>query len=132
MEVNIMGKINMNKAKETTINSAEIEELTEVKPAEAPIESTESTDNTNTSHEDTNEIEQEKGEETKPEPNSTVIVRYIGGGVWIDEKGNYWANEDKSDNILHERQYSKAEYESREDIQFMVSYGAMKIITVGK
>lgn len=126
-----MGKINM-KAKEATINPTEIEELTEVKPAEAPIESAESIDDVNTSHEDTNETKQEKGEEAKPEPNGTVIVRYIGGGIWIDEKGNYWANEDKSNNILHERQYSKAEYESREDIQFMVSYGAMKIVTVGK
>ena len=134
-----MGKINMNKVKETTVNSTEIKELTDVKPAEAPIESAELTDDTSVNHEDTNEIKQEntdsKNEETKAEDtesNGTVIVRYVGGGAWIDEKGCYWANENKSNNILHERQYSKSEYESREDIKFMVAYGAMESTIIGE
>lgn len=133
-----MGKINMNKVKETTVNSTEIKELTGVKPAEAPIEPAELTDDTSVNHEDINEIKQEnadnKNEETKAEVESnwTVIVRYVGGGAWIDEKGCYWANEDKSGNILHERQYSKSEYESREDIKFMVAYGAMESTIIGE
>lgn len=135
-----MGKINMNmnKVKETTVNSTEIKESTDVKSAEASIESAELTDDTSVNHEDINEIKQEnadsKNEETKAEieSNGTVIVRYVGGGAWIDEKGCYWANENKSDNILHERQYSKSEYESREDIKFMVAYGAMESTIIGE
>lgn len=143
-----MGKIDMNKVGKTTGNSAEIKKSDEVKPAEAPIESAESIDNVNAGHEDTSEIKQEteqnnenaeanaedstkKSDEVKPEK-GTVIVRYVGGGAWIDNKGCYWANEKKSENILNERQYSVEEYESRDDIKFMVAYGAMKSTVVGK
>lgn len=128
-----MGKIDINKVGKATGNSAEIKKSDEVKPAEAPIKSAESIDNANAGHEDTNEIKQEteQNNEVKPEK-GTVIVRYVGGGAWIDNKGCYWANEKKSENILNERQYSAEEYESRDDIKFMVAYGAMKSTVVGK
>lgn len=121
----IMAKIDMNKIKKTTDNSTEIDKLETNEPIEAGIESAESINNALKASEDTNETKQENEAKTN-ETASGVVVRYIGGGIWKDSNGALWASENKSENILSERQYTIAEYEKRSDIKFMVQYGAMK------
>lgn len=124
-----MGKINMNnKVKDEHIGTHTDEQAV--------------TDPIPTAVEHPELVEQPKVEEPTPNESENtakavkseeiVIVNYIGGGAWVDEKGYYWANENKSETILCERQYSKEEYEKREDIKFMVAYGAMKRTTIMK
>lgn len=115
-----MAKIDINALKKST-------ELEKSEQAEPKAESAELTDNAIEEAEDINEIKEEQTEEKE---SGKVIVRYVGSGIWKDSKGDLWAKEDKTKNILTERQYSKSEYETREDIKFMVSYGAMQITEV--
>ena len=122
-----MAQIDMNKLKAGTGNSTETDEL---KASEQPKTGTapaELIDNATEKTEDTNKTEAHAHEEANEgEGTGNVIVRYVGGGVWRDCKGKLWASEKKTENILNERQYSVDEYEKREDIKFMVGYGAMK------
>lgn len=119
-----MAKIDMDALKKSA-------ELKASAPIETKVESVELTDNAVEKTEDTNEIKQETADEASTEEaQAKVIVRYVGSGVWKDSHGKLWANENKTENILAERQYSQAEYKSREDIKFMVSYGAMKMTEV--
>ena len=124
----IMAKVDMKEIMKNTDNSAEINELKANEQAEANGEPAELIDNALKATEDTNEIDKEaedgKGEE--PKPSGKIVVRYIGGGIWKDSKGDLWASENKSVNILSERQYDADEFENREDIKFMLKYGAMK------
>lgn len=122
-----MAKVNMDEIKKTVDNSTEIEELKANEQAEVNTEPVESTNNASDTTENTNEIEQTtEAEETKKEASDKVIVTYVGGGIWKDSHGELWASSNKSVNILSERQYKASEYEKREDIKFMVAYGAMK------
>lgn len=127
-----MAKINMDEIKKGTVDPAEIEKLKNNEPAEPSSESTESIDDVSEATKDTNEIKKDKAEEAKEETKAEgkVIVTYVGSGVWKDSKGKLWASEKKSENILSERQYNADEYNNREDIKFMVNYGAMKAINV--
>lgn len=68
--------------------------------------------------------EQPKAEEKK------VVVTYIGGGTWRDEKGMAWANEDRGERIMKTRQYTKSEYDKRADLHFMVKYKSMTAVIV--
>lgn len=134
-----MGKVDINKINKTTDNSTKIEQSKQEEQTKAHNEVDELTDNTQEKTEDTNEIkqeekakEQEQGEEDKNnnKNSSKVVVTYVGSGVWKDSDGKLWASSDKSDNILSERQFTSDEYEKREDIKFMVGYGAMKAVHV--
>lgn len=113
-----MGKIDINELKKST-------ELKESEPAETKAKSEELIDNASEPVEDINEIKEEPEAEKEEKESGKVIVRYAGNGTWKDSKGKLWANMNKSKDILAERQFSKEEYETREDIKFMVSYGAM-------
>ena len=71
-------------------------------------------------NEKSNQQEQPK-EETQTKSN----------GVWIDSENQKWANKDvPGTNIKCQRKYSADEYDKRDDIKFMVSYGEMKLTTV--
>ena len=121
-----MAKIDMNKIKENTINSTEVKESKTDKRTETAIKSKELTNNASEIATDNNETKQEPTKAIKAEAGNKVIIRYIGSGIWKDSDGKFWASENKSDNILNERQYSISEYNKRDDIKFMVKYGAMK------
>lgn len=132
-----MAKIDLNAEKKVTEevktqtgNSTEIEKLANVEPAKAPTQSTESTHNTSVNSGNTQKAdkEQAKSEQKAEEKTGTVIVTYTGSGVWKDETGALWASNvpASASSIINERQYSASEYDSREDIKFMVGYGAMK------
>jgi hypothetical protein len=122
-----MAKIDMNEIKKDTINSAEIEKSNDPKQAETDTKIDESTDNALKTAEDNSETATKTEDETnKTEFDGKVVVTYVGGGIWKDSEGKLWASTKKSDNILNERQYTAEEYKNREDIKFMVSYGAMK------
>ena len=59
------------------------------------------------------------------------VVEYIAGGIWKDAKGEYWANKNiVGTNIANTRAYIEAEYDSRDDLRFMVQYGSMKATKV--
>lgn len=53
------------------------------------------------------------------------IVKYVGNGVWIDSNHQTWMRSSDNQNIISQLQLTDAEYQTREDIKFMVSYGEM-------
>lgn len=53
------------------------------------------------------------------------VVMYLAGGIWCDHEGQYWCR-DKKGNCIQAKTFTDAEYQKREDIKFMVEYGAMK------
>lgn len=121
-----MGQIDMSKIKKGTDNSAKIDELKTSEQAETNTESVGLIDNTSEDAEAISKADSEGTQENKEGTVNKVIVTYIGRGIWKDADKKLWASKDKSNNILSERQYSIDEYESREDIKFMVGYGAMR------
>lgn len=125
----IMGKIDMTQIAKPSSELTQNNELQASQPTETKTESAELINNASEQQKDTSEIKQETEEKTTE---GTVIVRYVGTSVWKDCTGKLWANTDKTKNILSERQYTKEEYETREDIKFMVKYGEMKVSFVGK
>ena len=119
-----MAKINMNEIKKNTDNASQVEELKKAEQTEAPAELSESTDNASEEAKNTSETkEQTKSNKAKA---GKVVVTYIGSGIWKDSANKLWASTNKTGNILCERQYTAEEYDAREDIKFMVSYGSMK------
>jgi hypothetical protein len=59
------------------------------------------------------------------------VVSYIGGGIWVDQSGEKWARDDvPGTDIKSAREYTDDKYQTRDDIKFMVAYGAMKLVTV--
>ena len=131
-----MAQIDINKLKGNNPELAKSDELNKTEQTEAGQASAESIDNTLETAEDTNKTKEETKKETPHEEESkvgaVVVVTYVGGGIWKDEAGKLWSAKNMTNNILSERQYSKEEYDKREDIKFMVGYGAMKISVVEK
>lgn len=126
-----MAQIDMNRIKKDTVNSTETEELKASEQVKAGSKLAELINNASEKAEDTNEIEQHAQAEAEESKDAgKIIIRYVGGGVWRDCEGKLWASENKTENILSERQYSADEYEKREDIKFMVQYGSMKMTCV--
>lgn len=133
-EVIKMSKIDLNtkqeEVKTQTSNSTETEKLANVEPAKTQTQSAELTDNTSAKSENTQKTDKQtnKAEQKTEDKKGTVVVTYIGSGVWKDESGELWASTipASAGSIINERQYSASEYDSREDIKFMVGYGAMK------
>lgn len=121
-----MGQVDMNKIKKCTDDSAKIDELKTPEQTETNTESVELTDNVSEDAKTISEVNSEGTQEDKEKTVSKVIVTYVGRGIWKDADKKLWASRNKSDNILSERQYSIDEYESREDIKFMVGYGSMR------
>ena len=129
-----MGKIDLNakpeEVKTQTGNLTETEKFANVEPAKAPTQSVESTDNTSVKSENTQKTDRQtdKTKQKAEDNKGTVVITYIGSGVWKDESGELWAPTvpASAGSIINERQYSASEYDSREDIKFMVGYGAMK------
>lgn len=124
-----MGQISMDKIKKNTGNSAKSKELETIEQAEVKTESTELTDDTSEKAEAISETEPNARAE-KSEAEGKAVVTYIGKGIWRDANKELWAPNNKSDTIVSERQYTIDEYERREDIKFMVGYGAMKVTYV--
>lgn len=118
-----MAQIDMDKIKKPVQNSTELKESEHVKQAETPAKPVELIDNATEGHEDNNETDKE----TEP---TKAVVRYVGSGVWKDAKKELWSNENRTRNIVNERTYSVDEYNEREDIKFMVGYGAMQVTFV--
>lgn len=123
-------KFNFNtdakKVKESkeAVNSNELSELSNVEPVETPETPVELIDNVSKESEDTQEATEE-AEEKK------AVVTYVGNGTWRDGNGKIWSRTEKPNiDIVATRSYSKDEYDEREDIKFMVKYGAMKVTLV--
>ena len=127
-----MAQVDINKLKGNNAELAKSNELNETEQAETGQASAELTDNTSKTAEDTSETRGETPHEEESKAGTVVVVTYVGGGIWKDEAGKLWSAKDMTNNILSERQYSKEEYDKREDIKFMVGYGAMKISVVEK
>lgn len=127
-----MAQIDINKLKGNNAELAKSNELNETEQAETGQTSAELTDNTSETAEDTRETKGETPHEEESKTGTVVVVTYVGGGIWKDEAGKLWSAKNMTNNILSERQYSKEEYDKREDIKFMVGYGAMKISIVKK
>ena len=127
-----MAQVDINKLKGNNAELAKSNELNGTEQAETGQASVELTDNTSETAEDTNETKGETPHEEESKAGTVVVVTYVGGGIWKDEAGKLWSAKDMTNNILSERQYSKEEYDKREDIKFMVGYGAMKISVVEK
>lgn len=123
-----MAQIDINKLKKTTPNKTESTEFEHVEPTKTQPQFAELTDNT--SKESENHSETDKKAEPTETKKAIAIVRYIGYGVWKDSRGELWANEDKTVNIVSQREYSADEYQERDDLRFMVGYGAMKMTIV--
>lgn len=126
-----MAQVDINKLKGNNAELAKSNELNEAEQAEGQA-SAELTDNTSETAEDTREIKEETPHEEESKTSTVVVVTYVGSGIWKDEAGKLWSAKSVTNNILSERQYSKEEYDKREDIKFMVGYGAMKISVVEK
>lgn len=129
---NKMAQIDINKLKGNNAELAKSNELNGNEQAETGQASAELTDNTSETAEDTSETKVETPHEEESKAGTVVVVIYVGGGIWKDEAGKLWSAKNMTNNILSERQYSKEEYDKREDIKFMVGYGAMKISVVEK
>lgn len=130
-EENKMAQVDINKLKGNNAELAKSNELNEAEQAEGQA-SAELTDNTSETAEDTRETKEETPHEEESKASTVVVVTYVGSGIWKDEAGKLWSTKNVTNNILSERQYSKEEYDKREDIKFMVGYGAMKISVVEK
>lgn len=118
----------MDKIKTGTQNSTESEELKQVAQAETPTELVKSIDNATESQKNIDETEAKT--ETSKTEETMAVISYIGNGVWKDSNGALWANTDKTPNIVRERKYGIDEYNEREDLKFMVGYGAMRVTFV--
>lgn len=113
-----------------TGNSARVAELPNNKPTEAGQPPVELTDGTPEKAEDHKKTEPQAQPEQPKEEEKKVVVTYIGGGTWRDEKGCAWASEDRGERIMKTRQYKKSEYDQRKDLQFMVRYKSMTATVV--
>lgn len=127
-----MAQVDINKLKGNNPELAKSDELNKTEQTEAGQASAELTDNTSETAEDTRETKGETPYEEESKAGTVVVVTYVGSGIWKDEAGKLWSAKNMTNNILSERQYSKEEYDKREDIKFMVGYGAMKISVVEK
>lgn len=59
------------------------------------------------------------------------VVEYVGNSVWVDSNNDKWSRNDvKGTSIKSQRTYPAQEYESRDDLKFMVQYGEMKLTVV--
>lgn len=52
-------------------------------------------------------------------------VIYLAGGIWKDATGMFWCRDERT-NCVTSNTFSDEEFASRPDIQYMISYGAMK------
>ena len=59
----------------------------------------------------------------------THLITFMGNGVWMDNNGVAWSR-DKRDNTISDMTFSTDEIADREDIRFMISYGAMKEVII--
>lgn len=57
------------------------------------------------------------------------MVTFVGQGIWIDGHGNAWCKTER-DNMITTKTFTDDEFNSREDIVFMVRYGAMKDVRI--
>lgn len=115
-----MAQIDMNKLKAGTVNSNKAEELKASEQPKTGKQPVELTDNALEGQNDTDEIKAK----TEAEDRETMaVVRYVGSGVWKDSTGVVWKNNDN-------HKYLIPEYNKREDLKFMVGYGAMEVTFV--
>lgn len=55
------------------------------------------------------------------------IITFIGNGIYTDSKKDMWYKGDHDNpNVRSQREYIDNNYKNREDLHFMVEYGAMK------
>ena len=113
-----------------TGDSAQITGLPNNKPTEAGQPPVELTGDASEKAEDHKKTEPQAQPEQPKEEEKKVVVTYIGGGTWRDEKGCAWASEDRGERIMKTRQYKKSEYDQRKDLQFMVKYKSMTATVV--
>jgi hypothetical protein len=79
------------------------------------------------------QLENTKETEAESRTGKTVkhVVTYIGNGNWIDGVNEKWARQTVAGTgIMNSREYTDVEYQTREDLKFMISYGAMTVVTV--
>lgn len=110
-----------------TVNPTETAKSDDVKATETQSDALNGSANASEQSENTQETEAE------PQASGTTkhVVTYIGGGNWIDEKGKKWSKQAVvGTDIESAREYTDAEYQVREDLKFMVGYGAMTLVTV--
>ena len=109
--------------------------LDEIKDSETSAEANvqdnnqESIDNTQEGQDNTLEIKLDGDTEKPQKPTATMtkhIVTFIGNGIWMDNHGDSWHRGHHNENIKSEREYTDEEFVNRNDLKFMISYGAMK------
>lgn len=115
---------------ENTGESGKIDGLPDTKPTETGQPPVELTDGVSEKAEDNKETKPQAQPEQPKAEEKKVVVTYIGGGTWRDEKGMAWANEDRGERIMKTRQYTKSEYDKRADLHFMVKYKSMTAVIV--
>ena len=72
-----------------------------------------------------------KTKREEPKKAGNIMVTYLGRGVWVDSEREHWSRDIKPNvDILQQRTYTKAEYENRPDLRFMVGYGEMSAVEV--
>lgn len=128
----------MAKATLNVANSTKSEELNDKKGVKIGNEVGKSIDNAIGTAEDNKETDnvetvEEKAEESHGNTDNInqVVIRYVGNGIWLDGHGEYWGrNNNNNTTIRNERIYSAAEYESRDDLRFMVKYNEMIVTNV--
>lgn len=54
-------------------------------------------------------------------------VIYLAGGIWRDSHGIYWCR-DKKKNCISSMVLTDEEFSTRDDIKYMIQYGAIKDI----
>lgn len=107
-------------------NSAKVEELKESEGAETPTEAPEIKE---TAKEESEEP-QEQTEKGATSNNKKHVLKYVATGAWIDQEHRTWAKNHENPDIIDTMTISDDEYQSRQDLQFMVSYGAITDVVV--
>lgn len=105
-------------------NQDEIGQLQASADAETHIDTQNELTNTSEASEDTSETESKDGV-------TRHVVTYVGSGHWIDSDGKVWARVSaKGTDIKNVREYDDEDLQSRDDLKFMIGYGAMTVTTV--
>lgn len=128
-EDQVMGQIDFNEINRAdTVDQTKQGELSIDESADVEQSSVELTDNIQEGSENIDESA-DVGQQGK-EADEMVIVTYVGGGVWKDGRGELWSVNKVTDGIVDRRKYNKGVYDTRDDLKFMVRYGAMTVYIV--
>ncbi len=125
-----MGKVNMNGGKTDIVGTAKPNAIGNMKTDIKPDTAVDTVD-TLVIEPQAEETAKKPHDEAPKEANKTATKRhsvvYLAGGIWTDATGTCWCRDHKG-NCISSKTFTEEEYMKRTDIQYMVSYGAMKDI----